>query len=54
MSIESYRESPGKFDSRTLNGWTGRMLKELLSSVIVYVLLDVMLINYVVKQRVTI
>ena len=30
MSVESYRESPGKFDSRTLNGkiinrWTGRI-----------------------------
>ena len=30
MSVESYRESPGKFDSRTLNRttlnrWTGRM-----------------------------
>ena len=29
MSVEFYRESPGKFDSRTLNGetlsrWTGR------------------------------
>ena len=29
MSVESYRESPGKFDSRTLNRktrnrWTGR------------------------------
>ena len=31
MSVESYRESPGKFDSRTLNRktlnrWTGRTL----------------------------
>ena len=30
MSVEFYRESPGKFDSRTptritLNRWTGRM-----------------------------
>ena len=30
MSVESYRESPGKFDSRTLNRktlnrWTGRI-----------------------------
>ena len=33
MSVDFYRESPGKFDSRTLNGktlsrWTGRILKE--------------------------
>ena len=32
MSVEFYRESPGKFDSRTLsretlNRWTGRTLK---------------------------
>ena len=31
MSVESYRESPGKFDSRTLSRealsrWTGRTL----------------------------
>ena len=33
MSVEFYRESPGKFDSRTLNRktlnrWTGRRQKE--------------------------
>ena len=25
MSVEFYRESPGKFDSRTLSRWTGRI-----------------------------
>ena len=33
MSVESYRESPGKFDSRTLSRktpsrWTGRILED--------------------------
>ena len=38
MSVECYRESPGKFDSRTLNRktiirWTGRMSRQRLSNV---------------------
>ena len=49
MSVEFYRESPGKFDSRTLNRktlnrWTGRII---LCSLILLHLLYSMLLYYI-------
>ena len=46
MSVESYRESPGKFDSRTLNRttlerWTGRRIGSTLPYVTLQVLTTV-------------
>ena len=51
MSVEYYRESPGKFDSRTLNGktlnrWTGRNSFVISTSISISIIMNIITIMF--------